>query len=55
MTDRNSLLVQAVKVMSLLVRVGFEPVSQLWITRTMDLPVHRVATVPAYPPAATKT
>ena len=32
--------------MSLLVWVGFEPVSQLWIARTMELPVHRVATVP---------
>ena len=31
----------------LILLLGFEPVSQLWIARTMELPVHRVATVPA--------
>ena len=46
MTDPNPLLVQAVKVMSLLVRVGIEPGVPALDSTQLNYPVHCVATVP---------
>ena len=46
MTDPNHLLVRAVKVMSLLVRAGFEPGVPALDSTQLNYPVHCVTTVP---------